>query len=67
MIPSDPEGYAVVPSTGAGHRRYAAHAPDAHRTRTHEGVVTLLKGAEPVVCRRCWPTYRKPRVRKVTA
>lgn len=67
MIPTADEGYAVVASTGAVHRRYATHAPGARRTRTLAGVGVLLNGSEPQVCRRCWPSYRKPRVRKVTA
>ena len=67
MIPVDPEGYAVDPATGAVHRRYARHAPLGLRTRSREGVTLYLKGAEPVVCRKCWPTYRKPRPRKVAS
>ena len=65
MIPTDPEGYAVDRVLHAVHRRYAVHAAGLARTRSVAGVLTLLAGAEPVVCRRCWPTYRKPRPRKV--
>lgn len=66
MIPQDPEGYAVNAPLRLVHRRYASHAEGLPRTRTLAGVATLVGDTEePVVCRQCWPNYRKPRPRKV--
>ena len=60
MIPLDPIGYAVNPSTGTIHTRYADHARDSYRTRTVKGVETLLDGRKPNVCGLCFPTPLYP-------
>jgi hypothetical protein len=63
LVPHDPEGYAVE-SDGRVHRRYPPHPlPASRRTRSVTGVLVLLRTAEAIVCRRCWPGYRKPRKR----
>ncbi len=57
-IPPDPNGYSVTRSSGTIHTRYAAHAGAADRTRTAEGVTTMLDGREFEVCTVCYPAPR---------
>ena len=57
-------GYAVNPATGMIHLRYADHARGLERVATEAGVLTVLAGVEPKVCRRCFPhgSKRTPNV-----
>lgn len=60
-LPIDANGYAVTPSTGTVHTRYAGeHAGTHYRTRTAKGVETLLDGKRPKICKLCYPSPRYP-------
>ena len=58
-IPLDPNGYSVNPSTCTIHTRYADHG-NGLRTRTEKGVLTLLDGQKPKLCKDCYPSPRYP-------
>jgi hypothetical protein len=74
-IPLDAEGWSVNLTTGTVHTRYAGdHAGDSYRTRTEKGVLNLLAGRKPTICKRCFssPRYadttpRPPQRRRVPA
>ena len=56
-IPLDPNGYKVDGQTI--HTRYATHG-DGQRTRTEKGVLSLLDGKRPKICRDCFAAPRYP-------
>ncbi|MCA1570822.1 MAG: hypothetical protein LC798_10995 [Chloroflexi bacterium] len=55
-IPHDSQGYSVNPATSTVHTRYAGeHAGQTRRARTLAGAESLLDGADPHVCKTCYP------------
>lgn len=68
MIPLDPNGYAVNPSTGTVHTRYVGeHGGQTQRTRTVKGVETLLDGRAAKACPTCYPSPTYPEAAKPRA
>jgi hypothetical protein len=65
-LPDSPRGYRVTVETATVHLRYADHAPTATRTKTREGVASLLGDRTPNLCTVCFPSAR-PTVKRVGA
>ena len=58
-LPADLQGYAVNPSTGTIHTRYADHGNGA-KTRTAKGVESILDGKAGRPCGTCYPSSDTP-------